>query len=194
MKRPSPRQAGIALPVMLIVLLVMLISSIYLLKSSNTTTMTAANLAYDSAQSRAVDYGLHQAFQWLDRTHRINKGLLDDSVSAAGYVARHDTTQGPRTPAFWAGSRIVALGNDRIEYVVHRMCDRPGPYNSKSNKCVQTADNPFAAGAALTPGSSLALPTPRFNGIPRVHYLVTARMDGARGGNVINQMVVLMGG
>ena len=193
MKRAPRRQAGIALPVTLIILLVMLISSIYLLKSSNTTTMTASNLAYDSAQSRAVDYGLYQAFQWLDNTHRNNKGLLDGNVATAGYVAHHDINQGARSPAFWEGSHTVPLGNQRIEYVIHRMCDRPGAYNA-TNNCVQTTDNPFAAGAALPPGSSLALPTPRFNGIPRVHYLVTARMNGARGGNVMNQMVVLMGG
>jgi hypothetical protein len=193
-KRPSPRQAGIALPVMLIILLVMLISSIYLLKSSNTTTLTASNLAYDSAQSRAVDYGLYQGYQWLAHTHRTDKALLDRSVSAAGYVARYNAGEGARTPAFWAGSRTVVLGNQRIEYVIHRMCDMAAPYNSPSNKCVQTTDNPYAAGAALPLGSSLALPTPRYNGIPRVHYLVTARMDGARGGNVMNQMVVLMGG
>jgi hypothetical protein len=99
-----------------------------------------------------------------------------------------------RSSAFWAGSRTVTLGNQRIEYVMHRMCDRAQPYNAGSNKCVQTTDNPYAAGAALPLGSSLALPTPRYNGIPRVHYLVTARMDGVRGGNVVNQMVVLMGG
>lgn len=194
MKRPSPRQAGIAMPVMLIILLVMLISSIYLLKSSNTTTLTAANLAYDSAQSRAVDFGLYQGYEWLDKTHRTSKGTLDTSVAAAGYVASNDINQGVRSAAFWAGSRTVELGNQRIEYVIHRMCDRQLPYNHKDNKCVQTADNPYAAGAALPPGSSLALPTPRYNGIPRVHYLVTARMNGARGGNVVNQMVVLMGG
>lgn len=194
MKRFSKRQAGIALPVMLIILLVMLISSVYLLKSSNTTTLTASNLAYDSAQSRAVDYGLYQGYQWLAHTHRTNKGLLDGNVATAGYVARHDPNQSVRSSAFWAGSRTVTLGNQRIEYVMHRMCDRAQPYNAESNTCIQTTDNPYAAGAALPLGSSLALPTPRYNGIPRVHYLVTARMDGVRGGNVVNQMVVLMGG
>jgi len=194
MKRPLSNQAGIALPVTLIILLVMLISSIYLLKSSNTTTLTASNLAYDSAQSRAVDYGLHQGFQWLGTTARTNKGLLDTNVAAGGYNAIYDTTLSVRTPRFWSGSRIVQVGTQRIEYVIHRMCNLPLPYNHKDNACVQTSDNPSALGATMAPGDSLALSTPRYAKVPRVHYLITARMDGARGGNVVNQMVVLIGG
>ena len=194
MKRAPRRQAGIALPVTLIILLVMLISSIYLLKSSNTTTMTASNLAYDSAQSRAVDYGLYQAFQWLDNTHRNNKGLLDGNVATAGYVAHHDINQGARSPAFWEGSHTVPLGNQRIEYVIHRMCQLPLPYNRAPNNCVQTTDNPSAAGSMVAVGTSLATDSAVYPAIPRVHYLVTARLDGARGGSVVNQMVVLIGG
>jgi Tfp pilus assembly protein PilX len=193
-QRSLPNQAGIALPVMLIVLLVMLISSIYLLKSSNTTTLTAANLAYDSAQSRAVDYGLHAGFKWLQATSNSNKGLLDTSGSGAGYVATYDPTEGVRSPAFWAGSTTVTVGTQRIEYVIHRMCVMALPYNDKDNNCVQTSDNPSASGTALAPGASMAITTPRYAGVPRIHYLVTARMDGARGGNVVNQMTVLIGG
>ena len=188
------RQAGIALPVMLVILLVMLISSIYLLKSSNTTTLTASNLAYDSAQSRAVDYGLHQGFKWLQATSTSQKVLLDKNAAANGYVATYDPTQGVRSTAFWTGSATVTVGAQRIEYVIHRMCVMALPYNDKDNNCVQTSDNPSASGTALAPGSSMAISTPRYAGVPRVHYLVTARMDGARGGNVVNQMTVLIGG
>jgi hypothetical protein len=194
MKHPLPRQAGIALPVTLIILLVMLISSIYLLKSSHTTTLTAANLAYDSAQSRAVDYGLHQGFQWLSSIPQNKKAVFDTNLAAAGYNANYDTTLSVRTPRFWNGSRIVQLGSQRIEYVIHRMCSRPLPYNDKDNACVQTSFNPSALGATVAPGESLAISTPRYASVPRIHYLITARMDGARGGNVVNQMVVLIGG
>ena len=194
MKRPSHTQAGIALPVTLIILVVMFISSIYLLKSSNTTTLTASNLAYDSAQSRAVDYGLHQGFQWLAATARTQKGLLDVNSTGGGYNATYDTTLSVRTPRFWNGSRTVLLGTQRIEYVIHRMCNLPLAFNHKDNSCVQTSDNLSAPGAPVGPGDSLTLSTPRYAAVPRVHYLITARMDGARGGNVVNQMVVLIGG
>ena len=200
MKRPlTPRlpanQAGIALPVMLVILLVMLISSIYLLKSSNTTTLTAANLAYDSAQSRAVDYGLHEGFKWLSGVSSSTAGraALDGDVAGAGYVATYVPGEGVRTPAFWAGSTVVTVGGQRIEYVIHRMCLKSQAYND-NNVCVQTSSNPFATGSSLAPGSSAVVTTPNYNGIPRVHYQVTARMNGARGGNVVNQMIVMIGG
>lgn len=194
MKRISS-QAGIALPVMLVILLVMLISSIYLLKSSNTTTLTASNLAYDSAQSRAVDFGLHQGYRWLEATSRSQKGKLDANDSATGYRSSFDPTTSVHSPDFWNGSHTVAQGSQRIEYVIHRMCDRPDmPYNDKRNNCVQTSDNPSARGAPLALGASMAITTPRYAAVPRVHYLITARMSGARGGNVVNQMVVLIGG
>jgi Tfp pilus assembly protein PilX len=194
MKRPLSTQAGIALPVMLIILLVMLISSIYLIKSSNTTTLTASNLAYDSAQSRAVDYALQDGFQWISSTARANKALLNDHVPASGYVAIYDAAQSVRSTEFWAGSRTVASNGQQVEYVIHRMCNRRLPYNDTDNQCVQTTDNPSAMGAAVAAGASLATDASRYTAIPRVHYLVMARLNGARGGNVVNQMVVLVGG
>ena len=57
------RQAGLALPIMLIMLAVMLVSSIYLLKASTSTTLTTANLAYDSALGKEADLGVHKAFE-----------------------------------------------------------------------------------------------------------------------------------
>jgi len=186
-------QRGIALPVVLIILLVMLVSSIYLLKSSNSTTLTAANLAYDSAQGRAVDAGLHQGFQWLSDTAKSNRALLNSDSSANGYVSFLIAGQSTRSDAFWEGGRVVTVNNQRIEYVIHRMCSRNLPYDHKDNACVQTSDNPSAMGSSVKAGESLAMDAPRFAAIPKVHYVVTARVAGARGGNVVNQLVVQIG-
>lgn len=187
------RQGGLALPVMLIILLVMLISSIYLLKSSNSTTLTASNLAYDAAQSRAVDYGLHAGFEWLSDTARGNKALLNEDVPDQGYLATLDTTQTARSSGFWAGSRTVEHEGQRIEVVVHRLCLLTGAYDANGNSCVQTADNSSSGGTVMAPGDSMAADSPQFASTPKVHYVVTARLSGARGGNVVNQLVVLIG-
>jgi len=186
-------QGGLALPVMLIILLVMLISSIYLLKSSNSTTLTASNLAYDSAQSRAVDAGLHAGFKWLSDTAAGNKALLNGDLPNDGYLATLDTTQSARSDAFWNGRKTIVHDGQAIEYVVHRLCLLTGAYDAVGNACVQTAD-PNAGGAHVGVGDSLAADSPQFAETPKVHYVVTARMSGARGGNVVNQLVVLIGG
>ncbi|MDN4060149.1 hypothetical protein QPK31_18235 [Massilia sp. YIM B02769] len=193
-KTYTKEQGGLALPVMLIILLVMLISSIYLLKSSNSTTLTASNLAYDSAQSRAVDAGLHAGFKWLSQTAAgSNKALLNEDSPQNGYLATLDTTQTARSDAFWNGKKTVVHEGQSIEYVVHRLCLLTGAFDAGGNACVQTADA-NAGGAHIGVGDSLASDSPQFAETPKVHYVVTARLSGARGGNVVNQLVVLIGG
>ncbi|MDB5746336.1 MAG: hypothetical protein JWP72_1184 [Massilia sp.] len=194
MKQRSRRtERGVALPVMLIILLVMLISSIYLLKSSNSTTLTASNLAYDSAQGRAVDFGLHKGFQWLSDTAKANKAQLNSHSAANGYVAILEEGQSLRSDAFWEGGLFVDVGKQRVQYVIHRLCSRDLPYDDPKNACMQTADNPSAMGSSVKAGDSLASDAPRFTSVPKVHYVVTARIAGARGGNVVNQLVVQIG-
>jgi hypothetical protein len=188
------RQQGIALPVMLIMLLVMLVGSIYLLKASNSTTLTTSNLAYDAALGRAADLGLHSAFQWLSATAAADKARLNTHDAGHGYLATLDTTQTPSSPGFWTGSKFIddAAGN-KIEYVVHRVCKMPLPYDHEDNSCVQTAANTSTLGNAVALGSSLSVNSPAFAGTPQVHYVITSRIYGPRGGNVVNQLVVLIG-
>jgi Tfp pilus assembly protein PilX len=187
-------QRGIALPVMLIILLVMLVSSIYLLKSSNSTTLTTANLAYDASLSRAADLGLYTGFQWLSDTATANKSALDADDHTHGYVSTLDTTLTPSADGFWDGALTItdATGTS-IDYVVHRICSSAGPYDDSRNRCVQTAANTATLGNKVALGDSLASDSPSFAGTPQVHYVVTSRIHGARGGNVVNQMVVLIG-
>jgi Tfp pilus assembly protein PilX len=188
------RQRGIALPVMMIILLVMLVSSVYLFKASNSTTMTTANLAYDASLSKAADLGLHAGFQWLSDTATGNKVLLNADNPANGYVANLNTNLTPSAGDFWNGSLFINdTANNRIEYVVHRMCAVAGAYDAGINQCVQTSANTSTLGTSVGVGDSLASDSPSFAGTPQLHYVITARITGPRGGNVVNQLVVLIG-
>lgn len=194
MKIPLRRQRGIALPVMMIILLVMLVSSVYLFKAINSTTMTTANLAYDASLRKAADLGLHAGFQWLSDTASANKGLLNANDSGHAYLANLDVTLNPNENEFWTGSAVIAdSANNRIEYVVHRLCAVAGAYDMPGNSCVQTAANTSTLGTSVGVGDSLAADSPVFAGTPQVHYVITARIFGPRGGNVVNQLVVLIG-
>jgi Tfp pilus assembly protein PilX len=194
MRTTLRRQRGIALPVMMIILLVMLVSSVYLFKASNSTTMTTANLAYDASLSKAVDLGLHAGFQWLSDTATVNKGLLNADDPANAYLANLNVNLTSSAPNFWAGSKFVNdTANNQIEYVVHRMCALAGAYDAAGNTCVQTAANTSTLGTSVAVGDSLASDSPSFAGTPQVHYVITARISGPRGGNVVNQLVVLIG-
>ncbi|HEX8404721.1 MAG TPA: hypothetical protein VF670_08890 [Duganella sp.] len=185
-------QRGIALPVMLIMLTVMLVSSIYMLKSSTSTTMTTANLAYDAALSKSADAGLHAGFAYLRSV--VNRSDLLVNQPAQGYVATLTPTWTVSTEAFWIGAVTLAPNpaGDRVQYVIHRMCTFPGAYNSNNNSCRTTSARPNSK-APQPYGTSLGLGGPKFLQQPQLHYVVTARINGARGGNVVTQAVVLKG-
>lgn len=190
-------EQGVALPVMLIILVVMLISSIYLLKSSNSSTMSASNMAYDAALSKAADLGLHKGFQYLQARAAVGKTLLEQDQPGAGYHATYDPTQQVSDDGFWDDSVTVtsaANGSatpDTVEYVIHRACRAAGRYDV-SNACVQTTANPLPGGSPVAVGDSLDSSTPNYNSAPQIHYIITARISGPRGGNVVNELIVLI--
>ncbi|UGQ48910.1 pilus assembly PilX family protein [Massilia endophytica] len=196
MPHRARKEQGIALPVMLIMLAVMMISTVYLLRSANSTTMTTSNLAYDSALSKAADLGIHRGYQWLNSL--ANRQVLWMDSPANGYVATVNPAPGGgvNNPQFWMGSVIIppsAQNPNRIEYVIHRMCRDAGPYNaSGANPCVLTSAK-LETKAKTQMGDSLLSDAPAYQSKPQLHYVITSRISGPRGGNVINQAVVMMG-
>lgn len=193
------RHRGVALPVMLIILVVLLLGSLYLMKASNVSTLMSANMAYDSSLSKAADLGLHTGANWLKTTAAgANRTQLLADNSANGYVATMVPGMAVSNPAFWVGSVKItdtATPANSIEYVIHRMCaltgtfDAPGP---PPNSCVQTTEA-MTSGSSVAVGESLSSDTEQMPGPPQIHYVVTARIFGPRGGNVVNQAIVLIG-
>jgi hypothetical protein len=191
----AARQRGIALPVILIMLTVMLIGSIYLLKSSTSTTLTVTNLGYDAALSKEADLGIHTAFQWLALP--ATKPLLIANNAAQGYVATLNPAWTVSSPQFWTGAVTLPVDSsgNRVQYVIHRMCTFAGAYNATLpavNTCMlSSAKRGVASSVAL--GDSLSQNAPSYEDQPQLHYVVTARISGPRGGNVVTQAVVMMG-
>jgi hypothetical protein len=185
-------QRGIALPIMLIMLAVMMVSSIYLLKSSTSSTLTTANLAYEAALTKAADAGLHAGFTYL-RTIP-NKNLLLVDQAAAGYVATLPQNWTVSNPNFWLGSITMAPDNEgnRVEYVIHRMCSFPLPYDDPANRCQTTAPRPGTTGPRAL-GETLKIDASNLAVAAQIHYVVTARVFGPRGGNVVTQAVIMKG-
>lgn len=191
---PLRRQRGISVPIMLIMLGVMLVSSVYLLRSSNSNTLTAANLAYETSLAKAADLGIHQAYAWLAATPR---STLWNDVQAAGYRATTNPApgKGPTDKEYWAGSaKLVDGAGNEVEYVIHRLCTFAGPFDQSSpaNSCALTSAKQDTDGRAGV-GDSLSSDAPTYQKPPQLSYVITARISGARGGNVMNQAVVMMG-
>ncbi|WP_342116173.1 pilus assembly PilX family protein [Pseudoduganella sp. OTU4001] len=188
------RQRGMSVPIMLIMLGVMLVSSIYLLRSSNSTTLTAANLAYETALAKAADAGIHQGYAWLAATPR---STLWNDVLAAGYRSTTNPApgKGPSDKEYWYGSaKMTDSAGNQVEYVIHRLCTFAGPFDQTqpANSCALTSAKQDTEGRAGV-GDSLSSDAPAYQGSPQISYVITARISGARGGNVMNQAVVMMG-
>lgn len=189
------REQGVALPVMLIMLVVMLVSSIYLLKSSNSSTIGAANMSYDDALAKAADLGLQAGFDYLQARSKVSKTLLTSDSPADGYVSSWDGKLQVSDPLFWAAQKTIPAGTNvpfTIQYVIHRACNYTGRYDLNNNACMQTSSNPLQAGSPLALGASNAINSATYTSAPQLHYIITARIFGPRGGNVVSQLVVLI--
>jgi len=189
------REQGVALPVMLIMLVVMLVSSVYLLKSSNSSTISAANMAYDDTLAKAADLGLQAGFQYLQVRSKADKALMLVDDTAQGYHAAYDGKTQVNDSAFWDHPVVIAPSAGqpfKIQYVIYRACLRAQSYDVVGNACVQTSENPLSTGSPVALGASLSITSSPYTSAPQIHYLITARIYGPRGGYVVNQMAVLI--
>jgi Tfp pilus assembly protein PilX len=188
-------QFGVALPVMLIMLAVMLIGSLYLIRSSTSSTLAATNLAYDSSLSRAADGGLMKGFAWLQQQANSNKPFLNsDGDNTNGYNAHFDTSLKVGSNAFWNNQSTTYTDSNlnTITYTIYRMCFGPG-IPVEPNHCMATAANTSTNNNTVAVGASLSVDSAQLNGSRQIHYIITAKITGPRGGNVVNQMVVMIG-
>ncbi len=120
----SSRQAGVVLFFALIALVVMSLAAVALIRSVDTNTLIAGNLAFKQSAIVSADSGLETAIKWLSD----NQGVLDVSNQTDGYYA--DPINDPKD-RFNTGYRLaigqnISAGVDSsgnmITYVIERMC------------------------------------------------------------------------
>jgi Tfp pilus assembly protein PilX len=176
-------QRGAVLFIALIVLVAMTLAGIAIMRSVDTTTLIAGNLAFKQGTIQSSDNGVEFGFQWLiaNRATLANTNLANGYFSAkpAGLLNWND-------PATWASAVTVgtdAAGNT-VSYVIHRMCTCPdSPYNVNCGATPQLCalDAP-AAGTPPPPaaGDSFTVGAPGFLQDPKVYYRITVRTQGPR--------------
>lgn len=143
---PSLRnQAGLALFVALIVLVAMSIAGVALIRSVDTGTLIARNLAFQQSATLSGDQGVETARTWLlsnsssltaDRPGNGYYATSQDMLDLTGNVTPNDTSDnvnwdgkgGTATPSCQAKDSV---GNT-VCYVIHRLCDTTGPLDSST--------------------------------------------------------------
>jgi Tfp pilus assembly protein PilX len=177
------RVRGAVLFIALIVLVAMTLAGIAIMRSVDTATLIAGNLAFKQGTMQSSDNGIEQAYQWL----LANRATLWSSNPGQGYNSGYATPVWT-SPATWTSA--VTVGTDAagstISYQIHRMCNCPDTlYNGvcatgQSNQCA--LDNPTGTGAPPPPaaGDSFTVGAPGYLQDPRVYYRITVRTQGPR--------------
>lgn len=193
---PAPgRQRGMVLLIALIVLAVMTLTALGLVRSVDTASILAGNLAFQQSAVRSGDVGTEAAISWL-QTNNTGTTLHANSVAGLGYMAsRQDPAAGQTWDAFWTISLAPAnlpatLATDgagnTVSYVIHRLCAAPGDPTTVGTGCSVSPVTATSTSSSKGGGTVALLYS------SQVYYRITARIAGPRRTVSYVQTVVAM--
>ena len=201
-KLPTGPQRGVVLIIVLIVLVAMTLASIAMVRSVDTSTIIAGNLAFRQSGVAAGDAGVEAAIAWLSG----NSPLLANDRPVHGYYATSqdcldlsgtghfdkDCTP-PHLTFDWSNTSIVktlpedAAGNT-LSYVIHRMCNSEGPVDSATCATDQSGLSEGRSKGSATQQKGYGDIT--MVTISRVYYRITVRIAGPRNATSLVQTIV----
>jgi type IV pilus assembly protein PilX len=172
-----PKQKGLVLFIALIALVAMSLAAAALIRSVDTSTLVAGNLAFKQSAVMAGDSSIALGANYV----RTNGGssTLDSNLLTAGYYATAKSldyklaatwTAAKSVPAAGAGftGGIDSSGNT-VRYVIERMCRNAGP--ATSGNCLLATASVAGTNQACTGGCPA---TPGTTPI----YRITSRITG----------------
>ncbi len=196
---PASRQRGVVLFFTLVALLVISLAAVALIRSVDTATMIAGNLAFRQAATAAGDSGVEGAMAWLANTAATNAGInimnnspsvhpLNVDTPASGYYSSLDpnlSVTDPSQPSHinWTDADSLSLGTDSngnsIRYVIQRLCRNANQPTQSAGCQYGSADDdltqkniPYPQDVCLGDGCPKAGQTPMFR--------ITSRTEGPR--------------
>lgn len=196
-------QKGLALFVALVVLVAMSLAGIALVRSVDTATLIAGNMAFRQSATTSGDAGVEAARTWLIAN---NGSTLQNDHTGDGYYATSQDAldlTGNRTPGEtgddvgWEGGGAAApkclaadeAGNTSC-YIIHRLCNTAGPLSGATCSTQQSVKG----------GSSLGAMRPMTTAQERswsevatlAYYRVTVRIAGPRNNTSYIQAFILI--
>jgi len=134
-------ERGVVLFIALIALVVMSLAAVALIRSVDTNTMIAGNLAFKQSAVVSSDRGVETALGWIEAKVIANLADLNSDSVADAYYATYlapnlDNPAVLKADATWAAAAVATgpditagtenLGNN-IRYIVQRMCRNAVP-------------------------------------------------------------------
>lgn len=175
-------QQGMVLLVALVVLVAIMIAGIAMMRSVDTATLVAGNLAFEQAATNAADKGVEQAIAMLQAKSASN--ALDNNDPTSGYFASLRSSDNPSAgqswQQFWDANLAAAAydaGTDQfgnhIYYVVHRQCANAMPPGA-GGQCVASPAVTTATGNSQEAGEI------ELQAASQIYYRITVRVSGPR--------------
>lgn len=129
------RQAGLVLLFALIALLALSLAAAALVRTVDTASLIAGNLAFKQAATNSADAGVESAMAWLNTTNAANStvNVITNPVhpfnvtdATKGYYSNADPSLDLFADATWSAITAVAPVTDAsgntIRYIIQRMC------------------------------------------------------------------------
>jgi type IV pilus assembly protein PilX len=188
----SLKQRGVVLFFALIALVVMSLAAVALIRSVDTSTMIAGNLASKQAATNSGDAGIENAIVWLAATETANSILnvyndaphpFNITNAANGYYSNADPALNLFANATWnaitALPPVIDSSGNTVSYIVQRMC-------RSANQLLSIQGCLFSAASLDKNGMEIRLPQqicdgpgcPKGGQAPL--YRITARVTGQR--------------
>lgn len=160
------RQRGVVLFFTLIALLAMSLAAVALIRSVDTGTLIAGNMAFKQSATSSSDAGIEAAITWLADAEAANSGLnvlndtshpfnVTDLATRPGYHSNADPALNLTADATWDDVNNVLVGTDgsgnTVRYIIQRMC-------RNANVAVQNADCLFSGAIQDNGGQNIPLP------------------------------------
>jgi len=191
-RRRSPRlparERGVVLMIALIVLVALTLAGLSMVRSADTGSVIAGNLAFRQASVQATDAAVEQAYTDLTNIYlkTPESGVANKYVSSSAALATDASgvpTAAPADPGQWPPVTGVTLPSGyTARYFVERLCIGTGaPITDIPGKCITER-----AGEAQ--GGSQKVGSPVFAGAVKVNYRVTVRVAGPRNSLSIAQV------
>jgi len=193
------RQRGVILLIALIVLVAMTLVAIGTMRSTDTGTVVAGNLAFKQTTLSATDQGIEAGYRWLIN-NAAGTTLQNDNV-ANGYLSANpgtDPVWSDPNSGVWAQSLclngcVADANGNKTYYIIHRMCTEPNtPYNGTGASGVP---NQCALTMPTTPsqeGDSMSIGGFAFQGGGQLYYRITSKVIGPQNSISIVQALVAM--
>ena len=194
-RRAAPRaQRGTMLIIALIVLVSLTLAGVAMMRSVDTASIVAGNIAFKQSTVVASDQGIQAAYGWLagagSATLYVNGVSGTPSQGYLASVAANETAQWWADPLQWGiayqvnGGFADASGNI-VSYHIHRMCP-PGLVGKQANPtCASTADSVTVSGDGVDQSAPNFFTRP-----PAYHYRITVRSQGPRNSISVVQTMI----